>query len=200
MTKSDGGDNGSGGYDKYVARNVGWFRKVGYSEKSAAAIVDIDAAMTRIRRGMLKREVVNAILAELDPNLDLNRLDVMSTVMHWHPDGTQPDQEVTVGTVAERLGIDPSRASRLVADVIDLGYLRRAASQADSRRIVLEPTEQGLAFGEKFRLKKAAMLARSLKGWSEPELVEFARLLERYSHWGVDGLKAIAAEPDKAES
>ena len=53
MTKSDGGDGGKIGYDKYVARNVGWFQKVGYSGKSAEAIVEIDAAMTRIRRGML---------------------------------------------------------------------------------------------------------------------------------------------------
>ena len=199
MTKSDGGDDTAIGYDQYVARNVHWFQKVGYSAKSAEAISAIDAAMTRIRRGMLKRELVNSILAELDPNLDLARLDVMSTVMHWHPDGAQSDEEVTVGNVAERLNIDPSRASRLVADVIDLGYLRRAASQADSRRIVLQPTEKGIAFGETFRLKKASVLAASLKGWSEAELVEFARLLERYSHWGVDGLKAVAQASQKTE-
>src|SRR6185437_4319738 len=197
MTKSDGGDGGKIGYDKYVARNVGWFQKVGYSGKSAEAIVEIDAAMTPIRRGMLKRELVNSILAELDPNLDLTRLDVMTTVMHWHPDGVQSDQEVTVGTVAERLGIDPSRASRLVADVIDLGYLRRAASQGDSRRIVLEPTDKGLAFGEKFRLKKASVLAASLKGWTEAELVEFARLLDRYSHWGAGGMRTLAEPTGK---
>lgn len=193
MHRSDR-DGGSVSYDKYVARNVDGYRKAGYSEKSAEAISAIDAAMTRIRRGMLKRELVNSIIAEIDPNLDLARLDVLSTVMHWHPDGAAPSEEVTVGVVAERLAIDPSRASRLVADVIDLGYLRREASQGDSRRIVLKPTEKGLAFGEAFRLKKSSALAASLKGWTEAELLEFARLLERYSHWGLDGLRSVQAE------
>ena len=86
--------------------------------------------MTQIRRLMQRREILNTILAQLDPRLDLARLDVMVTVMHW-PADEGADREVTVGAVADHLKIDPSRASRLVADIIDLGYLRRAASQAD---------------------------------------------------------------------
>ena len=106
------------------------------------------------------------------------------------------DREVTVGTIAERLGIDPSRASRLVSDVVDKGYIRREASQADSRRIVLVATEKGWEFGEEFRHRKGEMLARALKTWSQDELVLFDELLDRYSRWGREGLKELKASAE----
>lgn len=170
------------------------FREAGFSPEAAEAIVQIDAAMTRIRKGMMRRESAIAILADLDPGLDLPKLDVMSAVMHWHPENdADAVREVTVGTVAERMGIDPSRASRLVADVVEAGYIRRVASQQDSRRIVLEPTDKGVAFGESFRARKTAMLTAGLDGWTEEELVVFARLVERFTHWGKRGLEARKA-------
>jgi len=120
---------------------------------------------------------------------------VMGAVSHWHPESPEDaTREVTVGTIAERLGIDPSRASRLVSDVVDKGYIRRAASQSDSRRIVLEATEKGWQFGEDFRRRKGEMLSRALKTWTEEELVLFSRLIDRYSRWGRDGLKPESSE------
>ena len=67
------------------------------------------------------------------------------------------------------------------------------ASQQDSRRIVLEPTEKGVAFGEEFRARKTAILTAGLEGWTEDELVTFARLVERFSDWGKRGLEARKA-------
>src|SRR3569833_2479828 len=149
------------------------FIDAGYSPRSAAAIVESDATMQRIRRSFARREFVADIFLEIDGGIiDLQQLDVMSAVSHWHPATPEDaDREVTAGTIAERLGIDPSRASRLVSDVVDKGYIRREASQADSRRIVLVATEKGWEFGEEFRRRKGEMLARALKTWSEEELV-----------------------------
>src|SRR5690606_40601178 len=48
--------------------------------------------------------------------------------------GDDTHDETMVATVAERLGIDPSRASRLVSEMVEAGYARRAVSQADARR------------------------------------------------------------------
>jgi DNA-binding MarR family transcriptional regulator len=146
---------------------------------------------------MTRRELVIEILKDLDPDLDLAGLDVMSAVMHWHPESeSEATREVTVGTVAERLGIDPSRASRIVADVVERGYIRRAASQADSRRIVLEATEKGIAFGDEWRRRKSEVFVASLKDWTEEELTTFARLVERFSIWGKRGLAAIRGESE----
>jgi DNA-binding MarR family transcriptional regulator len=171
-------------------KSTALFIKAGFSPKAAEAIVKIDTIMQRVRRSMAKREFVAATLREMGSDLDLQKLDVLGAVSHWMPeDATDSDREITVGTIAERLNIDPSRASRLVADLVDLGYIRRAASQADSRRIVLEATEKGWAFGEEFRKRKGEALARGLWGWTEDELLTFARLLESYSFWTKRGLE-----------
>src|SRR3569623_251619 len=169
------------------------FIDAGYSPTAAQAIVEIDASKQRVRRSLAKREFVADLLKEIDGgSIDLQLLDVMRAVSHWHPATPEDaDREVTVGTIAERLNIDPSRASRLVSDVVDKGYIRREASQSDSRRIVLVATEKGWAIGEEFRRRKGQMLARALKTWSEEELVLFNQLLDRYSRWGREGLKAL---------
>jgi DNA-binding MarR family transcriptional regulator len=121
----------------------------------------------------------------------------MGAVMHWHPDNeADATREVTVGTVAERLGIDPSRASRIVADVVERGYIRRAASQADSRRIVLEPTDKGVAFGNEWRRRKSEVLIASLREWTEDALTTFARLVDRFSTWGKRGLAIRRGESE----
>lgn len=157
----------------------------GFSPEAAAAIVRIDHAMGRMRRSMQKREQAARIIRELDPEIDLPRLDVIVAVMHWHPESPEDAaREVTVGTVAERLGVDPSRASRLVSDVIDLGYIRRAASQADARRIVLVPTAKGDALAAAFRKRKTAAMVQGLSQWTEDELKLFAGLVERFVQWG----------------
>lgn len=175
--------------EKPAAADAACYRQAGFSPQAAEAIVKIDATMTKIRRSMTRRELVLEILQELDSQLDLAGLDVMSAVMHWHADNeADASREVTVGTVAERLGIDPSRASRIVADVVERGYIRRAASQADSRRIVLEPTEKGVAFGNEFRSRKSEVLSAGLRDWTEEELTTFARLIDRFSTWGTRGL------------
>jgi DNA-binding MarR family transcriptional regulator len=167
-----------------MVKEASCFRDAGFSAKGADAIVRIDSAMARIRRAMLRREMVASILAELDPALDVQKLDVMGAIASWIPEeGADISAEVTVGTVAQRLGIDPSRASRLVADVVDLGYVRRVASQQDSRRIVLESTDKGIAFGNRFRQRKAELLSKGLEGWTEEELVTFAGLVERFGTW-----------------
>ena len=54
------------------------------------------------------------------------------------------DEGATVGEIAERLGIDPSRASRLVARSVARGTLSRHASAGDGRRVVLQVTDAGL--------------------------------------------------------
>jgi hypothetical protein len=69
-------------------------------------------------------------------DLDIARLDVLTAILA--PGGefeSEADEEPMVGTIASRLGIDPSRASRLVSDLIASGYARRAVSQRDARRV-----------------------------------------------------------------
>ena len=88
--------------------------------------------------------------------------------------------EVTVGGVADRLCLDPSRASRMVTAAIAAGHVTRLASQADGRRTVLALTPAGravIADAERFR---HARYDRVMADWSAEERAEFARLLTRF--------------------
>lgn len=155
----------------------------GLSSGAAEALASIDAVMHRIRRSIQRRDFGRRLMAEVDPTLDVSHLDTVSAIAHK---GDEPLQEVTVGLIAERLGIDPSRASRVVADVVERGYARRVASQLDARRICLELTSRGKRFVEAVRVNKLQIFAGSLMTWDESELIMFAGLLDRFSNWATD--------------
>ncbi|MBP0455907.1 MarR family winged helix-turn-helix transcriptional regulator [Streptomyces montanisoli] len=88
--------------------------------------------------------------------------------------------ETTVGGLAAEMGVAQPVASRTVAACIDDGLLRRAASQSDGRRTVLELTEHGEAERDRFASEQRAAFQEITAAWSPEERVQFARLLVRY--------------------
>lgn len=159
--------------------HLNMLRDLGMSPDSAQAAVDIDATMAHIRRSMAKREMGRLALRELNLPIDTADLDILSAL-----EGCSAHAgEATVGFIAERLSVDPSRASRIVADAVEKGIIRRVASQSDSRRIVLELTETGHAHALAVRQYKWKIFADALGQWTEEDLVTFARLFSRFSTW-----------------
>lgn len=158
----------------------------GLSPTAAEAVASIDAVMHKVRKSIQRRDFGRRLMKEVDPTLDVSHLDTISAIAHNPAWGEGPPQEVTVGLIAERLGIDPSRASRVVADVVERGYARRVASQLDARRTCLELTRKGQRFVEAVRQNKLQIFARALGQWNERELVVFAALLDRFSNWATD--------------
>ena len=152
----------------------------GLSPAAADAVASIDAVMHKVRRSIQRRDFGRQVMERLDPTLDVAHLDTISAIAHKGDEGTQ---EVTVGLIAERLGIDPSRASRVVADVVDRGLAKRVASQLDARRICIELTAKGQRFVSAVRRNKLEIFAKALGQWNERELVVFAALFDRFSNW-----------------
>jgi DNA-binding MarR family transcriptional regulator len=165
------------------------------SEQLAA----IERAMNQIRRRQTRRSLGRLAARERDtqrartgdavarPAAALARAaedagdDARVLVIDAVEEGAAPPADgVTVGLVAERLGIDPSHASRLVASAVAAGYVRRVASQADGRRICLELTTEGMAVAEEVHRSRRAAFERAMRGWSGAEREEFARLLTRF--------------------
>ena len=156
----------------------------GVDEAVAAILADVkargDAALVEYTRRFDRVEAASAA------DLEIGHLDTISAIAHspsWTDDA---HEEVTVGLIAERLGLDPSRASRLAADVVERGYARRVASQTDARRICLELTPKGEHFVEAVRRNKWEVFAGALAQWSEQELTVFAALLDRFAGWATD--------------
>ena len=169
----------------------------GFGAEAADAIASIDVTMTRIRRSFARRELARTVMAQLDSDLEMAHLDVISAMGGFACENLPAGTEATVGFIAEQMNVHPSRASRLVADVVDRGYARRVASQQDSRRICLELTERGEAFVDSFRAVKWNALGRALGDWSEKDLVTFARLLDRFSGWSLIAFGDAAPQPAK---
>src|SRR5690606_37728655 len=112
-------------------------QKAGVDADTADAVMRIDALLQNWRRRAQKRELGQRALVELRIGLDIAQFDVLVAIDGPANEFGAAAGETMVGTVAERLAIDPSRASRLVSEMVDQGYARRAVSQADARRAVV---------------------------------------------------------------
>jgi DNA-binding MarR family transcriptional regulator len=145
---------------------------------SPATLDAIERAMVRLRRSIGRRELGKAMARRLGLPGDLSPFFAIDAVDEA---SSGAGQGVTVGVVAERLGVDPSRASRLVASAVRAGYLARVASQADGRLILLELTESGRAMVRAMRSHRQAYFDRLMRGWSDRDREEFARLLTRFA-------------------
>ncbi|MCX2946955.1 MarR family winged helix-turn-helix transcriptional regulator [Lentzea sp. NEAU-D7] len=89
--------------------------------------------------------------------------------------------EMTVGGLAAEMGVAQPVASRTVAACIADGLLRRAASQADGRRTVLELTEAGETERRRFAAQQRETFELITTAWTAAEREQFARFLVRYS-------------------
>ncbi|KFC71062.1 Transcriptional regulator, MarR family [Devosia sp. LC5] len=161
--------------ESHLAHLIG----LGLSPAAAQATMDIDHVMIHIRRSMQRREMGRMALRDLGPNIDIADLEILGALELCAIEGG----EATVGLIAERLNVDPSRASRIVADAVDKGIVRRVASQSDARRTGLELTELGQRHGAVIRAYKWRIFAEALGDWPEEDLVTFARLFQRFSGW-----------------
>ena len=147
----------------------------------ADALIRIDDVVQAWRRQMHKRELGHRATRALNLDIDLAQVDVLFAIApSSHPNA---DDETMVSTIAERLHIDPSRASRLVAEMVNAGYARRAVSQKDARRTILELTPAGEAVVEGVRGYKWLLLGEFFSEWPKEDIAAFVPMLERYSNW-----------------
>lgn len=155
----------------------------GIDPATAEAVMDIDWVMQKWRRRAMKRELGTRALQDLKIGIDLAQLDVLTVIVgHVNDTETQGD-EVMVSTVAERLNIDPSRASRLVGDMVDQGFARRAVSQADARRTIIELTPRGETVVDAVRAYKFLIMGDFLAEWDAAELAAFIPMIKRFGTW-----------------
>ena len=86
-----------------------------------------------------------------------------------------------VTELANAIGVDQPRASRLVNDAADAGLIRRSPDPRDGRRSVVELTASGRAHLETSRRERRAVVEAGLSGFTESETAAFAELLERFA-------------------
>ncbi len=146
--------------------------------KRQNAILQIDRAMVRIRRSQTKRTIGQQMERELG-----NRFKIAHSVVVDALDdlSAMTEEKPSIRMVGEYLGVDPSRASRLVADAVQGGHVRRVACQNDGRSTGLELTGSGrklLQTASRFRQR---IFSKAMAGWSDGDCNEFARLLMKFT-------------------
>ena len=129
----------------------------------------VGAAFARLRRRTTQLDVEPPVSRkDLTRNLVINLVD-------------EAEAELTVGGVADQLGVDPSVASRMVSDCIKAGYVERHASQSDGRRTILRLTADGADLRDRFRSQQRQAFEAVTADWPEHERREFARLVIKYA-------------------
>ena len=97
------------------------------------------------------------------------------------------DRPPSVSELAEAIGVDQPRASRLVQAAVDSGHVRREADPADARRSALVLTAAGREVLASARTNRRSAVEAALAGFSQEETAEFARLLSRFvAAWSRD--------------
>ena len=158
----------------------------GFSAEAAMALLALDADNFQFVRRVMKGDMPQTLIDELGAGLEVTQFHALSAILRIKGGYGRPVAEATVGLLAEEMLIDPSRASRIAADLVDHGLVQRAVSQEDGRRSVLVPTDAAWSLMDRFLHAKWQRSMKLFATWSEADILTFARLFARYS----EGMRA----------
>lgn len=150
------------------------------AHKKPAEVEEIRQGLVTLRRLFQRKELTELWASAFGENTQLDYTELRLL------DAVAMEQPTTVGDVAVRLGIDPSRASRQVARAVAGGTLERRAEQRDGRKVVLAVTRKGAALQARGSDLTRARIALAVEDWSEADREKFARLLVRFAD-GITG-------------
>ncbi len=86
---------------------------------------------------------------------------------------------LSVSELADEIGVDQPRASRLVQQSVELGLVQREADPTDARRTRIVLTAEGERLIGGFRGRRRGAVEQALADFSDAERAELARLLTR---------------------
>ncbi|WP_256971452.1 MarR family winged helix-turn-helix transcriptional regulator [Microbacterium esteraromaticum] len=88
-------------------------------------------------------------------------------------------EPLSVSGLAEAVGVDQPRASRLVQQGVDRGWVRREADPDDARRTRIALTDDGARMIRGMRGERRERLDQALTAFTDDERDELARLLTK---------------------
>lgn len=90
-------------------------------------------------------------------------------------------RSLSVGEIGEAIGVDQPRASRLVQQAQQMGFVEREADPEDARRTRVVLTEQGKQAARGVRGERRESIRSALSSFTDAERSEFARLLAKFA-------------------
>ncbi|WP_328331737.1 MarR family winged helix-turn-helix transcriptional regulator [Kribbella sp. NBC_00382] len=132
-------------------------------------VAEVEAAMVTIRRRQAKKLFARAAGVADDSGQQV--IDAIEAA------GAEP---LGVNGIAEALGVDQPRASKLVAAAVSAGLVRREADQLDGRRTNLVLTQAGHDRLAAVHTYRRTRFAEAMTDWPEADKETFAVLLTRF--------------------
>lgn len=158
-----------------------FLKEKGFSAEVTEALLQFDVAHFQWRRMWEREEFRGKVLEDLSDTLEPALLQGLISVARIQGGIGRPEpMSPTVGLVAEMMQVDPSRASRIVADIVSRGYVERGVAQDDARKSVLLVTPKGYGFLGEFMRSKWTLMMQAFEGWTEDEIETFSTLFQRY--------------------
>ncbi len=153
----------------------------GFSPKAIDALLRFDVANFLWRRLYEKGELKGKMIEGLDDPLEPAMLQGLIAIARLNAGvGLLRPEEPTIGRVAELMEVDPSRASRIVAELVSKEFAIRRPSQSDARKSVIDLTPKGGKYISDFMASKWRLLMQIFEGWSEADIERFSSLFQRY--------------------
>lgn len=87
---------------------------------------------------------------------------------------------MSVSDIAAAIGVDQPRASRLVNESVERGFVRRTPDPADGRRSVVELSGTGRRMLQAAHENRRGAVTQAVSGFTKDEVETFARLLSRF--------------------
>jgi DNA-binding MarR family transcriptional regulator len=85
-----------------------------------------------------------------------------------------------ISEIADAIGVDQPRASRLVNEAVERGLVTRRADERDARRSVVELSAAGRALLHSAHVNRRTAVTDALAGFSAEEVATFSALLSRF--------------------
>jgi DNA-binding MarR family transcriptional regulator len=143
-----------------------------------AAVAAVESAMVRIRRRQARRTLARSLAAADVRSAELTPDGY--AVLDLVEEAEQHGEAATVGSIADAMGVDRPRASKLVAAAVQAGLVRRRADQGDGRRALLVLSPAGRDHLEHVHELRRRRFAAAMATWEPAERADFARLLTAF--------------------
>ena len=91
-----------------------------------------------------------------------------------------PATRMGISEIAEAIGVDQPRASRLVNEAVERGLATRRADERDARRSVVELSAAGRSMLQSAHANRRTAVTDALAGFSADEVATFSALLARF--------------------
>lgn len=130
--------------------------------KTASLIVRLGNVVTWLRNQRMQQKGITS-----------SQSDVVRYILK------HPDQPVSAGDLMDQLDLSPSTIAGILKRLENKSLITRKVDKEDARKVIIMPTEEGLALED--YLKETAVQTEKilLKGMTEAEQKEFYRLLQK---------------------